>query len=589
MSNLKESKEHLSLRDKYYPIDKIADAVTKFFIEELPTINPQVIEGDVKQVKEETKVQFVFSSVAKLKIRKAFEEFYKDNPNVNWEEEAEWCYDNLESLADNNAVFSEIALRRHSKVLETMNFKLNKILLRHKENRTLKLNRNSKETERLLEFIRGEDGKKITTDVKDFVSKYSSRRLMIMIDGLYDKRPYSKENFSFEVQSYKGIDDLHLNDISLPSEYEKDVTLPDDHNEFEKMYVSLDYEKLSKEDIRFLEKFARPTTPIFFWDNNFCAYVLTNINRIFNKNYQNIEELRTDKTMTAFLDFREQYATALNKLIKYSKAKERGFISNSQTAGDFKDIYQLFEDKPFVGAATGYSIDENGYLKAIISVAVGFEIDNKYKSGEIYTNKRTSSVRSVLHEFLHALGALNGDFKENEKTRGFNEIVNEFITQEIKKKLNPKDFENVDLPFESGCGYWPGIYVMIPFLKKYRKVLFESKIFKAQETLQNFIGENNYKKLMEYGNLLSLNHFGAFTHTIIHNGQEITYYYQFLKEYKKDPSIMDLLDNYERKKIEECLEYDKFINQLVEHYEEFKIGKITDFSTQTEIKKDSDL
>jgi len=547
-------------KSKYYPIDAIAEACVDYYGEEF--------RDTITETKEQVEPAFVYTNFSRSNIIEAFKTLYKNNaealkeryknmpraweqlikehPEDFWMYEADNCIWNLECFATKPLLFSPYTLARHKDVLQYLGFDISKILLKNKETGLLKENSKSKETEKLKNYVKNSINGNIKIDnflnIDDFIKKYNVRaenKINYHIEAFQDPITNTFKDF---MQDNPKSDFTFLED-EIPK-------IPDN---------------LTKKDKQFLSKFIETQSNLNFIDENSAFYILQGINKIFNKNFQNIQELQKDTTLSLFLEYREDYSLAVNRYIFACHADRLGLISSNYKNPFYQDTVEHFTNKSSVAAC---------YEDNLISISM--EKEDKI------------NVSDITHEFNHAIGHKYGAHDFSPESRGFDEIVNEFLTINIMKKIKPEQFENdphVKLRGNYVCTYQSGIDLMSNFLNKYENLLKMCKIKQQTKILKDFIGEENFKRLMKYSTLIEEQKYGRLNYALNFNGKKITTIKEMLELYNNKQISKDNFVDKAWNKFKSFIEYNNFVNQLVEHYEEFEKGNIINFQTETEISE----
>lgn len=531
------SKKYEELKNKYCPDELIKDMAVAYYGEE----NRKKIE---KQI-DNTSVVFVAKNLNRVEVKDAFR---KQFPNATEEEinkKAAIFIKNLQELnAEELSSFAPNFIAQNSKIFQLLGFDVSKILLRHKATGALKLNEKSEETQKVINYGKYSISKKdINEDVVDI-----------------DKFIQTYNNCANRKETFKLLPTT--NNLNGKLEISNHYAFP--LNDYSNLGV--EYPKLNitnNKDKKFLADFLASDFSTAKGISESEKYIVDGINRIFNRNHTSYDEILQDRSLDIFFDIKKEAYTQIYNFIIEKNVNKTDFVASDE---------QQYND-----AMAQFKTDLN---------TTAFHDANK-KTLNIPVHENIS-FGSIAHEFNHAIGTND----ENQvsafsgESTGLNEIFNEFLTMRMMDNYKDKIDSTIDIKKNRNSNYHSGIDVMMPFLSKYEGKIKECQLSdNAPKVLQDFIGKSNYEKLKDYANLLAKNQYGKFCSAIVYKGKKIVDINQFMQIYKQDTSIMEMVPKNELEKVEQSLEYNKFMEQLVEHYEEFEKGDIVDISLESELNK----
>lgn len=513
------SAKYEELLKKHCPVDTIIEDYVSYYGED----HRKYIESKIKG----TEVIFVPDLASSYDaIKQAFKKLYNNETTLSWEDMASQYIRNIKLLTDENSIqdCDLNLLAQHSKVLQEIGFDIKKILLKHKVTGVLKLNTKSDETNRLTNFLNfAIDKKKIDTNVIDldgFVEMYNK---------MADRKVY------VEPKPSRNANKLWLMAMGA----EKDLN---GYNvDFPKM------ENLTRQDKKFLNGIIKAKDPFLSRNDEQVQYVLKGINRIFKKDFKTIEEIEKDPSMLIFRAFRTDASRELADFIMRENTVVSDYVKSKES-----ERWYHYGDANLCSqeGALGYYEDRGDYRFMCMK------------------DIKEYSYAVVMHEFNHCLSKDQSGVKDfNRDSVGFNEIVTEFLTKQMLKKKSKATME--------GCAYDGGIELLGNFLTKFESKIKECQFGNAPQILEDFIGKENYKNLINYANLIERKNYGQFAVSIeVKNAVKTGTIISWLKTYKKYPQILQDTQESFKSDVSEFVKYDKFITDLVEHYNEFEKGNI---------------
>jgi len=316
--------------------------------------------------------------------------------------------------------------------------------------------------------------------------------------------------------------------------------------------------------------------------------------------------------MKTFLDLKERASRVKGKWIKRSNNK---FYENIKVfANQNVNVDDMLDSGNTMAAYTSdkdmvkIPLDENTSYSVIMhEVNHGL---SRWKKTETIKFPSVGTEPSTIEVYMAAFNTLDEmDEKEDLNTTTFNEIVNEYLTQEVMKEVTKEEMNNKPVFKNKECNYTSGVNIMKPFLDKYKKVLIQSQVNRGdmikvtdyskhppvkeikngENPLMKFIGKQNYKFLLIYTKVLGLCNYGKFLKAQKgENKKEIAEVADWIKDYKKDPKqALDNLDtNIENMGI--FVSFEKFLNDLVANYEKFENNQIKTINPMSidDVKKD---
>jgi len=530
-------------KERYYPIDKILSAITSYFGEDKKEI--------IAKLKETTPIFLVGKDMrtflnmdSQKTVKEAFEKAYPDvvKSTPNYEEIVFNLNNQLSLLTSRHPYETYINfIVKYPKVLTELGFDPKQIIFKQRT-----------EDESFKYVVKETDERKKLRDYLDKLYGYKEDRVTfnIFIDQI--------------IQEYNVCAELKIYyEKMLPLRFgdENEIAIFNAGNDTKVEYDGdipklPNSEELSEDSKKFLQDLMQSKYLCDEWTEQI---VVEELNKIFKRNYKDIYELMDDKSMEIFLRFRTTCSKAIDLEQFIEIAKDRGLTpSNKELDLDYQERTSCLLEENYNGCYRGNDKTIDLLFPAAIC--------------------------TIIHELLHALGHTKGDFTAfDEKSRGFNEVVNEFLSMKVLEKLKPEDFK--DLKFDDGCNYRTGIDVLRKFLNKYENELKECQFSDAPKKLQELIGKKNFDTLMKYGNLIEETNYGKFATAINYNNKNITTMNEFLQIYEKDKSIINLVNKSELAKVQMFIEYNKFTEKLVDNHQEFKKGNITDFPVK-EIDKE---
>lgn len=533
------SDKYQELYDKNFPAKGMLETYVAYYGEEY--------RKQLQSILKNTHVEFFMPSFSANEIEKAFKKVYGSNSDIDYKEEAEYFYLNLQQLANHGSIFSELNLVKHAKVLTELGFNVSKILLKHKELPIYKLNTNSPETEKLKNYA------KYSLAKKDINSDYLNIENFIVE---YNKCADNKQVYNIHyVKDTKDEMAIHLDGKKVKKDY-SDTNID---------FPLIDIDNLEEQDNQFLQDLIKARTNILFLDNEFATYVLKGINKIFNKNFQSIEELHKDKSIEIFLSVKDMFSEGLDEFIVSREASKIGLVAKDKNNNTDFNHY----------------LDDSNYLNQKPN-ALAATVNNRI----LIPLNKNNTVWEIMHEMNHRIANENGDFEKI--STGFNEVVNEYLTLKAMEKVDKQHFKGYNFERSNGCSYHRGISILNAFLVKFEPILKKCQLGDGPEILESFIGKENFKTLMDFGNLIEDKKYGAFNIEVkYNNGIFVDSISQWLDYYKKHPDMLNDIQSANLADLQKFINYDNFVNQLVEHYEEFEKGNIINLSLKGDLSAET--
>lgn len=489
-------------------------------------------------------------------VKSMFKEKYQDKTK-DWEQMAENFIINLNNLGNNFGLVDATMLARDAKVLAELGFDVKKIIRKNEIGLFEFIQ--GPETERLKMYIQTMNiDKKAKGPLEDYIDNYV-KAYNICAEN---KKLYSSDSFR-DINAKKSK--IYNPNVRL--------TFASECIDIQKEYNNIDIpkmpEELTKEDKKFLNDLFMSKGPVSLWSDSFAEYIVKGINRIFNKNYTSIKEVVNDKSMELLFNFKDNLTNARVEEIKQDNKL------NSKKYSDKKEIIHRSYIRDFFNDETAAA---EYYPQHVIMIG----IDDEY------------SLHDVLHEVNHALSAntfweddnlsdlrkvgfKHGANKDHDE--GFNEIVNEFLTNKLQEKI-PKDYmESKSLKSTTDYQYTAGIELLEKFLNKFENKLKECQMGDADEVLKNFIGERNYNLVISYGAIISKLAYGNMNFPFnqrFNISQPILKASDWVAFHKagKDKGFQ-YIDS-EINTLQIFLSIEKFFERLAENYAEFEKGNIID-------------
>lgn len=523
-----------------------------------------IIEKRIKEIK----IAFYVENEAELIVANAIEKKYKSNPEVNWKDKLSELMQVLHNITDHKTLDIQTGditkngieiLLRESNIIKELGLDIKKIITKNQNGEYELVN--GEETRKLQNYMRGLDK---STDSSTAVYNEDSIKNMVTI---YNYSVAAKKLYSDKTMYVSAID----GQVTFDGEpiTEKDFA----GKEFPQIT-----KELTKEDCVFLNDLIMLKTSPKDINSNFAQYLIHGANRLFNQNYQTLEEvfanmeLLLELTNKAKKDLESKLATdnSLNSALEYNKSQN---IINTNEDKRSKNsmlriqLHNFAETNPI---AEYQSVEHSGVDMVVMRP------DN-------------IDIGVILHEFNHGLSA--NTFNEiggrksgfDKDSKGFNEIVNEFLTVKVMDKYEGKTTDFNSEEFIMSRQYRSGITFFEKFLNKFENKLIECQMGDARKCLVDFIGESNYTYLMEVGKVMADTSYGKLfldeNGNIADNGKIYTAK-DFVDAYKNGKIDQYTNDNILVEYIQLVLECDKFLEDLVANYAEFEKGNIVEITPQ---------
>jgi hypothetical protein len=484
--------------------------------------------GVITQKINNLKFKYGYTDVVGYKINAKIKQKYQDKI-ADWEKISETIIGMLENLADENAVVDAKCLAKEANVLTELGFDYHKIIKRTQEGLFEIVN--GTETKKLKEYIKNFS----TSSKKDNINSFNVEKWVDLYNQCAKEKVLASSTIAIKYyKQYGTVEDEHLKEYTI-----------EDNTPF--LYI----ENLDKKKKEFLYDFLTSKGPMSLWNESHTNYVVSGFNVLFNKNYRNLQEVIKDPQLKMFLDFKTEVMTDVvngyfvTEAIESSR-KDFGEDSTTQT-----NIYK--------------KLDLGSYCPSSNVLNVGLGKD--------------TSISTIIHECGHCL-ATHQNKKGLSETgfayTGFNEVVNEFLTQKIVEKLDSDMVEKSSVKLDSKkCAYTPAVEFMKDFLNKYEPILKKCQLDSANCTkkLIGFVGTENAKNLIRIGGQLEMCGYGQLLPRIEECGKSIN---DLLEDFKKNPNK----EEYKawEKILHKFESMQHFMNEMVEKYSEFEQGKITNIS-----------
>ncbi len=503
------SKEYDEFLQEYYPKDLYIDMFSQYYGED----HKEFVKSRIESVP----VVLVTSDILSLKLKQIFKEDYQI--------EGTKLLKDLKAIAKNESSKEAITnLVKNREIIKQLGFDVTKIVGKQKLTGKLVI-MPTEETNRFISFI---DPSKNIEAMKDLID----------IDSIVDHyNVCCRDNtrYRFEVHIIDGTlrfdtiainSEMHWNSDSKPI-----LNLTDQDKEF-LLDLILTKNNLSKNDSK---------------------YVLKSVNRIFNKEYKNINEILADHE--AFFLVAHDVKTEISKVSKKVNSNTYCLIPQELNEQDYLDAFEYIRTTGYDGF---YSL-QYGEKKELIA---------------ILTDRDNKSIGS--HEANHAI-SVNGKDLEIDcglhgHYMGLNEIVNEFLNKRAIENYNnnPNNIEKID---DGGSGYDVGVKFMEKFLITYEDKFKESYLAgEANNTtswgvLSKYFGFNNLHNLCIYAEKIRENNWGHFTRNF--GANDIV---NWIEEYKKHPEILNDIPAKYKDDIIDFIQFDRLLELLIERKQHFEKG-----------------
>ncbi|MBR2970173.1 MAG: hypothetical protein IKC49_03870 [Clostridia bacterium] len=554
------------LKKRYCPKDVLTEIFVAYYGEDSRILVENMIDT--------TEVIFVADSNLMSEIREEFKLKYDNQLDVDWQKLAYEFINNLQALSNGSKDFDIDLLYRERDILRSVGFDPTQMFLSGKITKRLKLNNKSKATREFSDSVSAAFSlREITDDVVDldsFIDTYNS--------CARDKVVYSCQSYkSKKGQLKEQLDIRYIRD---------DFTT--DNVEFPTL------QDLNKKEKEFLLDFFSAKGSVQEWDEEYLGYIVNGLNKLFNKDFKTISEIREDKSLLILLKLRDLFCQHIQSFMITENANKMDYIESSARANRYDAIVDYFRNNPNVVG----SYDE--ILRDIyIPVGTG------------------TSFGTVLHEYNHAFAYFSSNACGfSKESVGFNEIVNEYLTQQLIMKSRSLIDQSVRINVEKDCAYAFGIEILKPFLDKYENELKKCQIgwtfencdrenakglsseelidkmqnWTASMELKEFIGEDNFKKLMAFSDMIADQNYGqSYINVFIKGEQKDLSLFSVITACAKIPATLELVAPQHKELITKFMDYYRFVEKLAEHYEDFEKGNIINILLDSELKQMNDV
>lgn len=521
------------LLDEMISKKDIIEIFVKYYGEE----NRQFITKKITDVK----IKYGMRDELAYKINARFKAKYQDK-NENWESMAESYAEMLKNLSNEKVGVDATLLAKEANVLTDLGFNYKKIIRKTKEGSFEIID--SSETRKLKEIIKNE---------KFFISKRDKKLLkeadMNRFTELYNM---CVDN---NLLAFNKICIIWRNkgweyDKSLTSEYQ-----PEENKPFYKL------NNLNRKNMEFLYDYFTAKGPADLWNDKQTKYILKGINKLFDKNYETMQEFMNDPQMKMFVDFKEKVVedTVEERIASRRRSSLESLVDDEALSSN------LHMYDPTDSTKAYYSFGNEGKINEMqLPIASNIAIDD------------------ILHEMNHCISAsvdgdnINTGFAKS--SEGFNEIMNEFLTQQAVNNIDAETVKKSTIKLHSNdCGYSAGVKFMSKFLNKFEPLLKKCQLADGNRTkvITDFIGVNNTVKLMLVGNWMKKCNYANLVILDDGNKKDI---HDVLEDYKNNPNKPAYQSNRDLMVI--LSKIDDFMNEMVSNYTEFEKGNIVEAKTQ---------
>ncbi len=347
---------------------------------------------------------------------------------------------------------------------------------------------------------------------------------------------------------------------------------------------------LNKKEKEFLLDFFSAKGLVQDWDEEYVSYIVNGINKLFNKDFKTISEIREDKSLLILLKLRDLFCQHIQSFMITENANKMDYIESSMRSNRYDAVVDYFRNHPKVA----------GLYDQIIR--------------DIYIPVGTStSFGTVMHEYNHAFAHFGSNTCGfNNESEGFNEIVNEYLTQRLIMKSRSLIDQSARIRVDKNCAYTYGIEILKPFLDKYENELKKCQIgwtfenydrerskglsseelidkmqnWTASRELKEFIGEDNFKKLMAFSNMIADQNYGQSLIKVFINGEkkDLPLSMVVVVCTENHMAVQVIAPEY-RDLIIKFMDYYRFIEKLADHYEDFEKGNIINILLDSELQQ----
>ena len=448
----------------------------------------------------------------------------------------------LRELVEFDGIIPGDIMDKEMKVLKELGFEPSKILLKNKEKNMYKLAQNE-ETKRLKNYFNFSINK---SEINNNVFNMNS-----FVDA-YNKIA------SRDQPAYVGIHATKFGDKYSFREY---GLWQNGDKKFSPGQSKIEISNLSEEDKQLLLDFINLPS-LMRVDNE--EYIVNGLNKIFNKNHKSIRDIRNDESLALLLSLKNNIKKTLKNAIFESNINKEDFIPVNNP--EAKKVL----DRQLNDLVNGYNAAGSYCAKA---KSLQFVLDSSGFS---------MSLGLILHEYNHAisdcLGTCGfGDFYGWE----FNEIVNEYLTQQAISKISNQDKSEWIGDVNPDSLYNTGVNFMKGFLDAYEEKLKECQLGDAEKILSDFIGVENFEALVQIGAEIGNKKFSFFLTNIEWKGRQISNISEFIEIYKTDPEIIKSLPEEHQITLTYFIQANKFLEDLVAHHKDFEQKKNVEITKPT--------
>jgi len=368
----------------------------------------------------------------------------------------------------------------------------------------------------------------------------------------------AQEKFLFDIQSVRSNGQFYVNAVGTGQWLSEELL----KNNF---FI---INELQEEDKQFLFDLLESKVKLENLDRNSAKYVVKNINRIFSTNYRNAQEMFADARLLLFFGCVDMVKPHVKQFIYDENIGKNQYISQELTEQEYDGITSYFDNNPNAIAVFYNFLNEH---QNVVGVSLGVDISLAYTMHEANHVLAANSVYGLGFDKYNYTGS-----REDYGLKAFNEFVNEFLTKRAIENYNSK-LENGVKPIEQAkSGYDVGIDVMKRFLLKFETKLKECQLSaftwqNATKTMEDYIGVNNFNKLVEFSAIIAENNWG-FLNLPINEHFTTDNIATWITEYKKNPELLNLISGQTRDTVIKFIEMDKFFEKLVENFNIFEQG-----------------
>ena len=264
-----EKQTFKKVQKEIFPKKKIIEFCVNYYGEQY--------RGKITKIIEALDVVFVAEDLLGYGLNVLFKKEYEgyDKEIIDWEERALIFKTNLTEFVNGSDLFRPEILARDSKILHQMGFNIRKIIKVEAEGGISIID--SEETKRLKDYINSLNPPAIKK-----VSGYH-------IVDLYEKCAKENKLFNLYVSMGQG-DKLFVSyDQKVKLNFRSDLKFP----ELPKGFMDF----VDSEHVDFLEDFVSAKGKLDSWSEEESKYILNGMNKLFNKNFQTMQEFIKDESM----------------------------------------------------------------------------------------------------------------------------------------------------------------------------------------------------------------------------------------------------------------------------------------------------